>query len=114
MDIINNDCQQVNNYNDITGAQACIDFQSNGYSDWYIPSLNELTLIFTNLIKVVSIEQSPTDISPLYNFQRTGWYWSSTIKLNSSSYGYMLVVSQPDFWHTWTSNPARIRPIRSF
>ena len=113
MDIINNDCQQVNNYNDITGAQACIDFQSNGYSDWYIPSLNELTLIFTNLINVVSVENSPTEISPLYNFV-AGWYWSSTILQNSSSYGYMLVVSQSEFWHTWTSNPARIRPIRSF
>jgi len=113
MDIINNDCQQVNNYNDITGAQACIDFQSNGYTDWYIPSLDELTLIYMNLVQTINTQNPPDDYT-LYNFDRTGWYWSSTIKANSSSYGYMLVVTQGEFWHTWTSNPARIRPIRSF
>ena len=114
MDIINNNCGQVNNYNSITGAQACVDFVSNGHDDWFIPSLNSLMLMYTNLFNRINVDQSPADYTPLYNFRKDSWYWSSTFSPYNNSYAYLLVPSNGEFWNTWSSNPARIRPVRSF
>ena len=45
MDIINQAC--VTELGGITAAQACIDFESNGFDDWYLPSRDELMELFT-------------------------------------------------------------------
>ena len=113
MDIINNNCGQTSNYNSITGAHACVDFVSNGYDDWFIPSLNSLMLMYTNLFNLINIDSEPTDYSPPYNFTNN-WYWSSTFGSTNNSYAYLLVPTQGEFWYTWSSNPGQIRPIRSF
>jgi hypothetical protein len=47
-------------------AQLCNDFILNGFSDWFLPSMDELTAIQTNLVN-----------NNIGGFTTTGWYWSS-------------------------------------
>jgi hypothetical protein len=46
----NNTQKMVNNCQEVGGAgRRCYDLVSDGYSDWFLPSLEELELLFTNL-----------------------------------------------------------------
>lgn len=49
-----------------TAARLCYDLEINGYNDWFLPSINELALIFNNLHQ-----------KGLGGFKDT-FYWSST------------------------------------
>lgn len=57
-------------------AQYCDTLHANGYSDWFLPSIDELELIEYNL-----------QVSGLVSFSR-GFYWSSTEFNNSTAYEY--------------------------
>lgn len=53
---------------------ACLDYVSNGYSDWFMPSIGELKLMYENLkTKGIGIWKTGEDDS----------YWSSTIGYRS-------------------------------
>lgn len=52
------------NCNETTAASKCLDFTSEGYDDWYLPSIMELELIYQTLFTKSSFS--------------TGYYWSST------------------------------------
>jgi hypothetical protein len=91
----------------ITAAQACIYFESNGFDDWYLPSRDELLLMYNN----IGLSSQDT----LINNFNTGWHWSSS-QVNS---GYAFVVSfnapTGGFiaeFNKYTSY--RVRPTRSF
>jgi len=60
IDIIN-DCSSLG-----IAAQICYDLDLNGYNDWFLPSKDELGLIFTNL-----------KANNIGNF-KDGYYWSSS------------------------------------
>lgn len=53
--------------------KACDSFESNGYNDWHLPSLEELNQLFENKAKmgIVHVEQS---------------YWSSSESENKASF----------------------------
>jgi hypothetical protein len=53
-------------------AQVCDELVVNGFDDWFLPSFNELSLMYGNLHR-----------SGLGGFQRT-YYWSSTIEVEGS------------------------------
>lgn len=65
-------------------AKICYDLNLNGYTDWFLPSKDELNLMYVNL-----------DSNGLGNFN--GWYWSSTEFEDQSTYnssGYEAVWVQ--------------------
>jgi hypothetical protein len=69
-----------------TAARLCIELNHNGYSDWYLPTIDELKIFYQNLIKldylnfekdiywssnkcqIADIEESP-NYAHLFNFQ---------------------------------------------
>lgn len=81
-------------------AKMCADYSLNGYDDWFLPSLNELNLMYENLEK-----------NDLGSFT-SGYYWSSSE--NNSSYawyqyfndGYQNYYNRNYYFY--------VRPIRAF
>jgi hypothetical protein len=58
-------------------ARLCGDLVLNGYSDWYLPSLNELDYLMRNLGKL-----------PVWSYgaMGSGGYWMSSTEINNTSY----------------------------
>ena len=55
-----------------TSAAVIANSYSNGFDDWYLPSLNELELIYNNLFLSGIVNYDIADINV------NNWYWSST------------------------------------
>jgi len=64
LEIINSDCSNSNDL--ISATKYCYNLTSNGYDDWYLPSKDELDMVFNN----VHLN--------LYGSFEEGWYWSSS------------------------------------
>lgn len=83
-------------------AQLCNALTQGGYSDWFLPSKDELNLMFTNLHNIVT---------PVGDFADT-WYWSSSEYDAISAWtqyfadSYQLAGSKND--------PNRVRAVRAF
>jgi len=67
--IVNQGCQTENG--GITAAQAALDYEVNGYSDWYLPSKDEL---YRMMFHIGLIGTQGDNLGSFYN----GRYWSST------------------------------------
>ena len=59
-----------------TAARLCVESQENGYTDWYLPTEEELFMLFTNLSKAFNKNPKKNWIFNFYG----GDYWSSTEK----------------------------------
>jgi len=110
---INNDgTGLVAAYNDIgvmgvyDGINAAINFSSGGYDDWYLPSIEELTILFNTPGFNACVEDN------FGNFSTYWGYWSSTDGGNTThwSFDFNTGVSELIYEQSGKS----IRPIRSF
>jgi hypothetical protein len=59
-----------------SSAQICIDLVSNGYSDWYLPAIDELSLLWHNRFNVNKTLSSIPN-ADIFSMANT-FYWSST------------------------------------
>lgn len=87
-------------------ASQCFDLVFNGFDDWFLPSKDELNLIYTNL-----------KVEGFSTFSE-GYYWSSSEDGDSSSYVRVwtqdfLKGSQISFLYSRDMN-LFVRPIRAF
>ena len=73
---------------------------SNGYSDWYLPSLDELNLMYSNLF-----------VKNLGNFVAT-FYWSSTEKNQNEA--WVIDFAHNSSFGYWKNNKTYVRAIRKF
>lgn len=86
-----------------TAARICYDLVLNGYSDWYLPSKDELSLMYTN-----------SNLIGGFNTGTSSYYWSSSEYNNSD------LAWQVRFWNGSTigcyksGGAYRVRAIRSF
>ncbi len=65
-------------------AQLCNDLSLNGYSDWYLPSKDELTAVYMNVttINATAVSNGLGSLSTSKN------YWSSTETANNVAFGH--------------------------
>jgi hypothetical protein len=81
-------------------AKLCRDYRGGGYSDWYLPSKDELNKLYIN--------------NTLIGLALSGYYWSSSENRTESawvqSFGSGL---QLDYW-TKSNNSNSVRAVRSF
>jgi hypothetical protein len=98
------DKQGAGNY----AATLCANLDLGGFRDWYLPSKDELDLIYKNL-----------KITGLQTF-KVNWYWSSSMDTSSSTdnthYGFVWAQSFDDGKQAinLSSNKAWVRAIRAF
>ncbi len=84
-------------------AKLCNDLVLNGYSDWFLPSKDELNLLYLN--------QSALGLS-----SQTQVLWSSSElpNLMDQAYEMYLSPSSVSFWPQPKSNTYSVRPFRAF
>lgn len=83
-----------------TAARYCNDLVENGYTDWYLPSKAELTLMYTNL-----------HAQGLGNFGEF-FYWSSSTYSNLYAWLYVFDGGYADIVDK--NNTLAVRPVRAF
>ena len=81
-----------------TAARLCADLVLNGYSDWYLPSRDELNKLYINIIYIGGFT--------------TGYYWSSSESFAYAAWGV-------GFYDGFTGDDAKatprcVRAVRSF
>jgi len=109
MDIINQDCKTQNG--DITAAQAALDYEFNGFDDWYLPSIQELEQMYKSI--GVDYEFNGKNIlQDKFNSVYDQWYWSSSEISDTTSFSYNFRVGFDN--HYMKKGQIRVRPIRSF
>ena len=89
----------------LTAARLCLELDSNGYIDWFLPSLEELRLIYVNL-----------HVPVLVSF-KGGEYWTSSSKsydcAESISFYYRIITNCiPN--KSKKINSLSVRAIRAF
>ncbi|MBU4509438.1 DUF1566 domain-containing protein [bacterium] len=96
-------------YGDVTyktdrAAYLCDALTVGGYSDWFLPSKDELNLMFTNLHYI---------FPPVGGFAHDGHYWSST---EYDAYNAWLQNFGSGAGQTYGGDdfPARVRAVRAF
>jgi hypothetical protein len=106
MDIVNQGCSTENG--GITAAQAALEYESGGYSDWFLPSKDELLEMYN------TIGNGGTE-GNIGGFETSGWpnhYWSSS-ELNIG-YAFGDDFSSASTIASIKSNTLMVRVIRSF
>ena len=79
----------------------------NGYSDWYLPSKNELHALYLNI--------GPASIlGNVGNFLTNGAYWSSTEDSLFGAWAHYFFADLQDFILKSSANGMRVRAVRSF
>ena len=98
-------------YKWIDGKKVCDELNYNGYSDWYMPSKDEFTNIYKNLIKYNIGGFAPES------------YWTSTLEYSLTEPGghvinyYYYLVSKNrtrELFGKDASDSLKIRTVRSF
>jgi hypothetical protein len=85
-------------------ARLCADLTLNGYSDWYLPSIDELNILITN-----------KDL--IGGFFSSGSYWSSSQQLSGFKFAenaYYIYAGDNSVWPNLKANKFLVRPVRSF
>jgi hypothetical protein len=102
MDIVNQGCASENG--GITAAQAAIDAEINGYSDWYLPSKDELV----EMCNTIGYGGPDGNIG---GFSNLGYWSSSELALNASFWVYFTYCLATS---GGKNSANRVRAVRAF
>ena len=83
-----------------TAADICANLSLGGYSDWFLPSKDELNLMYTNL-KVAGVGGFAED-----------YYWSSSE--SNANFAWIQDFFSGGQYSTLKSSPLRVRAVRAF
>tara|TARA_B100000767_G_scaffold274079_1_gene306030 strand:- start:1039 stop:2385 length:1347 start_codon:yes stop_codon:yes gene_type:complete len=107
IDIVNQEC--ITNNGGISAAQVSIDYESEGYSDWYLPSIDELSEIY-NTIGNNSLQLNSSNF-----MSNNSPYWSSSESHNTAYiHSWYMTFDDGYIGEHGRNNSCRVRPIRSF
>jgi len=91
-----------------SAAKLCLDLISGGQSDWYLPSIQELSMLWCNYYTVARVLSQISGATQLSN----GNYWSSSEF--DHNYAWLFLFSN-GFMSNWQkTNPSYVRAVRAF
>ena len=90
-----------------SAAKLCIDLVSGGQNDWYMPSIQELSLLWNNYFTVASSLTQITGAQLLSTY-----YWSSSEYC--ADYGWYIDFTNGNTDYNYKTNATNIRAIRAF
>jgi hypothetical protein len=82
-------------------AQLCAALEFDGFKDWFLPSRDELNLMYKNL-----------KVKGLGGF--SGWYWSSSEGYILSAWNQDFSDGSQDYYGGNKTNPSSVRAVRAF
>ena len=88
----------------LIAASEALAYESEGYSDWYLPSRDELLVLYAEIENV----SSEGGIGGFEN----SWYWSSSENYNNNAWG--VYFGNGNTYNYGKVNPSRVRVIRAF
>jgi hypothetical protein len=107
MDIVNQGC--VTDNGGITAAQAALDAEINGYSDWYLPSIDELYEMYST----IGNEGLEGNIGG-FDTSDFPYYWSSSESINTNAWVVNFSDGDSSFIYFIKDYTFRVRVIRAF
>ncbi len=91
-----------------SASALCLNSNNGGQSDWYLPSIQELSMLWNNYYTVA---RSLTQISGATQLQPNG-YWSSTEFLSNGGFSFYFDRGLSD--PSNKGNPSIVRAVRAF
>lgn len=82
-------------------ARKCLDYEYRGYDDWYLPSKDELNLMYENLHR-----------NGLGSFADYSYSWSSSVDSARSAWGQFF--DNGNQYNSSRDIDGRVRPVRAF
>jgi hypothetical protein len=98
----------------ISAAKLCLDLVSGGQDDWYLPSKDELSLLWQNRFNVNKTLSSITGATPISNTPNSlsSYYWSSTENSIQQAWGFYFYDGSLNSYGKTTQ--LYIRAVRTF
>jgi uncharacterized protein (TIGR02145 family) len=81
-------------------AQACADLVLNGYSDWFLPSIQELTQLYNNRAAIGGFQNN--------------WYWSSSEFDSGAAWEFVFYGGFADYFYGGKDGSLYVRAVRAF
>jgi len=102
--LITQQCDEIPN-----AAQLCLEYESNGYSDWYLPSYEELLLMWS------SVGQGAQYIGNVAYFNDAGYWSSNQQNITDAKFLFFDHFAAPNYITNYSKGVTlSVRPIRSF
>jgi hypothetical protein len=92
-----------------SASKLCLDYITNEFDDWYLPSIDELSLLFHSRFEV---NKSISKIKEAVELSIEDSYWSSTESKKSLAWNFMFNTGHA--YDNSKSNIYLVRAIRSF
>ena len=98
----------IDNY---PAAKACVEYNAGGYTDWFLPSKEEVTWIYTNIYLDDDISNEVKALFPAGEE-----YWTSSLAGNTNSItrAHYEVCTGTNGSSYTVSTEVKVRPVRSF
>jgi hypothetical protein len=91
-----------------SAAKLCLDLVSGGQNDWYLPSIQELNMLWNNYFTVV---KSLAQISGATQLGSAA-YWSSSESNNGGAWGFNFSSGNANYYGK--PSPSTVRGVRAF
>ena len=93
-----------------SAAKLCLNLVSGGQSDWYLPSIQELNMLWNNYYTVARVLSQISGAAQLSK----SYYWSSSEYLNHRLYAWYFNFGNGDAGYTNKGNTHYVRAVRAF
>jgi len=91
-----------------SAAKLCLDLVSGGQSDWYLPSIQELNMLWNNYYTVARVLSQISGAAQLSN----SYYWSSSEYNYNTAWYFYFYSGHPNLTNKYVTN--YVRAVRAF